>query len=114
MDGSVDLLDGRSAEPARTQRCLEPRNLLQQDDRQRVGPGPPAVVRWKGADVWLIFLHCLQVNFSWTIWITFHCRGMTSSVSVIVAHLQDAVRPAAGASRRSVDTDPLTRQVVRE
>lgn len=30
----------------------------------------------------MIFSHCRQVNFSRTVWITFHCRGMTSSVSL--------------------------------
>src|SRR3954447_8858906 len=29
--------------------------------------------------------HARQVNFSRTVWITFHCRGITSSVSVIVS-----------------------------
>jgi hypothetical protein len=38
---------------------------------------------WKGAGGWLIFSQQRQVNFSRTVWITFHWRGMTSSVSVI-------------------------------
>jgi hypothetical protein len=38
---------------------------------------------WKGAGGWLIFSQVLQVNFSRTVWITFHWRGMTSSVSVM-------------------------------
>jgi hypothetical protein len=36
-----------------------------------------------GAGAWLIFSQSRQVNFSRTCWITFHCRGMTSSVSVM-------------------------------
>ena len=37
---------------------------------------------WNGAGGWVIFSHDRQVNFSRTVWITFHCRGITSSVSV--------------------------------
>ena len=48
------------------------------------GSGPPsrAAMTWKGAGAWLIVSQSRQVNFSRTCWITFHCRGMTSSVSV--------------------------------
>jgi hypothetical protein len=38
---------------------------------------------WKGAGAWPIFSQSRQVNFSRTCWITFHCRGITSSVSVM-------------------------------
>ena len=31
----------------------------------------------------MIFSHSRHENFSRTVWITFHCRGITSSVSVI-------------------------------
>lgn len=31
----------------------------------------------------MIFSHSRQVNFSRTVWITFHERGTTSSVSVV-------------------------------
>ena len=37
---------------------------------------------WNGAGAWLIFSQSRQVNFSRTCWITFHWRGITSSVSV--------------------------------
>ena len=37
---------------------------------------------WNGAGGWLIFSQSRQVNFSRTCWITFHWRGITSSVSV--------------------------------
>jgi hypothetical protein len=30
----------------------------------------------------VILSHARQLNFSRTVWITFHCRGITSSVSV--------------------------------
>jgi hypothetical protein len=35
-----------------------------------------------GAAGWAIFSHDWQLNFSRTVWITFHCRGTTSRVSV--------------------------------
>src|SRR5437016_1240822 len=38
---------------------------------------------WNGAGAWLIFSQSRQVNFSRTCWITFHCRGITSRVSVM-------------------------------
>ena len=37
---------------------------------------------WNGAGGWLIVSQSRQVNFSRTCWITFHWRGITSSVSV--------------------------------
>ena len=37
---------------------------------------------WNGAGAWPMFSQARQVNFSRTCWITFHCRGTTSSVSV--------------------------------
>ena len=49
----------------------------------RLGPAQPRGVGWKGAGGWLIFSQSRQVNFSRMVWITFHCRGMTSSVSVM-------------------------------
>ena len=48
----------------------------------RLGPAQPRGMVWNGAGGWLIFSHDRQVNFSRTVWITFHWRGMTSSVSV--------------------------------
>ncbi len=48
----------------------------------RFGPAHPRGVAWKGAGDWLIFSQSRQVNFSRTVWITFHWRGITSSVSV--------------------------------
>jgi hypothetical protein len=49
----------------------------------RLGPAQPLAITWNGAGAWLIFSQSRQVNFSRTCWITFHCRGMTSSVSVM-------------------------------
>lgn len=48
----------------------------------RFGPAQPRGVGWNGAGGWLILSQFRQVNFSRTVWTTFHCRGMTSSVSV--------------------------------
>jgi hypothetical protein len=48
----------------------------------RFGPAQPRGVGWKGAGGWLIRSQSRQVNFSRTVWITFHWRGITSSVSV--------------------------------
>jgi hypothetical protein len=50
---------------------------------RRFGPAHPRGVAWNGAGGWLIFSQERQVNFSRTVWITFHCRGMISSVSVM-------------------------------
>src|SRR5215212_9902037 len=48
----------------------------------RLGPAKPRDSTWKGAGGCDIFSHSRQVNFSRTCCTTFHCRGMTSSVSV--------------------------------
>ena len=47
-----------------------------------LGPAHPRGIAWNGAGGWLIFSQARQVNFSRTVWITFHCRGITSRVSV--------------------------------
>ena len=93
----------------------------------RLGPAHPRGMVWNGAGGWLIFSQALQVNFSRTVWITFHWRGMTSSVSLaivlepmahqwlaILAHLHDTVRPAARAGRGSLDHHTLARQMFGE
>jgi hypothetical protein len=48
----------------------------------RFGPTKPRGVTWKGAGGCVMASHARQVNFSRTVWITFHERGITSSVSV--------------------------------
>jgi len=40
--------------------------------------------------------HDRQVNFSRTVWITFHCRGTTSNVSVMSSPSLDSLPPQAG------------------
>ena len=37
---------------------------------------------WKGAGGWLIFSQARQVNFSRTVWITFHWRGTLAGLPV--------------------------------
>jgi hypothetical protein len=44
----------------------------------------------------MIFSQARQVNFSRTVWITFHCRGTTSSVSVIVSPSFASLPPQHG------------------
>jgi len=49
----------------------------------RLGPAKPRGVTWNGAGGCAIVSQLRHENFSRTVWITFHCRGMTSSVSVM-------------------------------
>lgn len=42
----------------------------------------PRAMGWNGAGGWVIVSQERQLNFSSTVWITFHWRGTTSSVSV--------------------------------
>jgi len=51
----------------------------------RLGPAQPRGIVWNGAGGWVIFSHSRQVNFSRTVWITFHRRGMLSRVAVMVS-----------------------------
>ena len=48
----------------------------------RLGPAHPLATAWNGAGAWLIFSQSRQVNFSRTVSITFHRRGVVSSVCV--------------------------------
>ena len=49
----------------------------------RLGPAQPRGMAWNGAGGWVMRSQSRQANFSRTVWITFHCRGITSSVSVM-------------------------------
>src|SRR4249919_3568577 len=51
----------------------------------RLGPAQPRGIVWNGAGGWVIFSQSRQVNFSRTVWITFHWRGTLSRVSVMVS-----------------------------
>src|SRR4029077_8364530 len=48
----------------------------------RLGPAHPRVMAWNGAGAWLIVSQSRQENFSRTVSITFHRRGVVSSVCV--------------------------------
>ena len=79
---------------------------------RRCGPAQPRGVTWNGAGGSLIFSQSRHVIFSRTCWITFHWRGITSSVSVIgLAELPQPCAAAARACRRSRHDDTLSRQV---
>ncbi len=68
--------------------------LLEQNHGQKVGPGR-APGRYAGGCV--IVSHSRHENFSHTVWITFHCRGMTSKVSVASSpNLDSVVEPQQG------------------
>jgi hypothetical protein len=69
---------------------------------------------WNGAGAWLIFSQSRQVNFSRTCWITFHRRGITSSVSLMSSpSLRRCAAAALAGGRRRFD-HPLARQMLGE
>src|SRR5260370_38255109 len=51
---------------------------------------------WNGAGGWVIFSQDRQVNFSRTVWITFHWRGTISSVSVMSSPSLASLPPQTG------------------
>ncbi len=53
--------------------------------RQHMGPAQSRAIGWKGAGGWVIASQDRQLHFSRTVWITFHCRGTTSRVSVMLS-----------------------------
>src|SRR5580704_14090732 len=88
--------------------------LLKQDHRQQVGAAQPRATTWNGAGGWPMLSQARQVNFSRTVWITFHCRGTTSSVSVTSSPILASRSAAARAGRRTGHHDALARQVLGE
>ena len=63
----------------------------------RLGPAKPRGVTWKGAGGCVIVSQSRHENFSRTVWITFHWRGITSSVSVMSSPSFDSfVEPQQG------------------
>src|ERR1700746_2036717 len=50
---------------------------------KRFGPAKPRGVTWNGAGGCVIVSQARHENFSRTVWITFHWRGITSNVSVM-------------------------------
>jgi hypothetical protein len=71
----------------------------------RLAPAQPRGVTWNGAGAWLIVSQSRQVNFSRTVWITFHCRGIT---------LAEPVRATAAADLGRRHDHALARQMLRE
>src|SRR6266404_9442492 len=59
----------------------------------RLGPAKPRAIAWNGAGGWLIVSQERQLNFSRTCFVTNHCRGTTSSVSVTSSPIFDSFVP---------------------
>ena len=71
--------------------------LLEQDHGQQVRPGKAARRHVERRGGWVIVSQARHENFSRTVWITFHCRGITSSVSVMSSPSFDSfVEPQQG------------------
>jgi hypothetical protein len=51
---------------------------------------------WNGAGGWVTFSQARQENFSRTVWMTFHCRGTTSKVSVMSSPSLESLPPQQG------------------
>ena len=80
----------------------------------RFGPAQPRGVTWNGAGGSLIFSQSRHVIFSRTCWITFHWRGITSSVSVTVSpSLRSRVPPQQSQVVGAGNDDALARQMLR-
>jgi hypothetical protein len=45
--------------------------------------GKPRGVTWNGAGGWVLVSQSRQENFSRTVWITYQCRGIISTVAMI-------------------------------
>src|SRR5437763_16195850 len=59
----------------------------------RLGPAKPRTIAWNGAGGCEIVSHERHLNFSRTSSVTNHCRGTTSSVSVISSPILDRLLP---------------------
>ena len=59
----------------------------------RLGPAQPLAVTWKGAGGWVMVSQSRQLKRSRTVAITFHWRGITSSVSVTSSPSLDSRPP---------------------
>ena len=80
--------------------------------QQIAGPARPRGIGCDGAGGWVIASQARQENFSRTCWITFHCRGTSSSVSVTSSpSLRNGCRRSRGRRRRRID-DALARQML--
>ena len=64
---------------------------------RKLGSAHPRGTTWNGAGGWLIVSQSRQATFSRMVWMTFHARGITSSVSVTSSPSFDRrVPPQAG------------------
>lgn len=69
---------------------------------------------WNGAGGWVIFSHDRHVNFSRTVWITFHCRGNhLQGLGDRLAELGQ-LAAAAWAGSRAGDHHTLAREMRRK
>ena len=66
----------------------------------------------EGAGGWVIVSQARQENFSRTCWMTFHCRGITSSVSVMSSPILRKVPPQHGQADGARIDDPFAWQMV--
>src|SRR5437660_9222891 len=57
----------------------------------KLGPAKPRAITWNGVGGCVIFSHERQLNFSRTCSITNHCRGTTSSVSVMSSPILESL-----------------------
>ena len=87
--------------------------LLEQDHGQEAGPRPASRrSHGTGAGAWLIFSQSRQVNFSRTVSITFHCRGINSKVLVTSSPiLRSRLPPQQPQAAGGVDHDTLAREM---
>ncbi len=66
-------------------------------------------MEWRGG--WVIFSQLRHENRSRTVWITFHWRGITSSVSVMSSPSFDSFAEPQHGTNRCCDHHPLARQM---
>ena len=60
---------------------------------RKLGPAQPRGTTWNGAGGWLIVWQSRQLTFPRTVWMTFHDRGITSSVSVTSSPSRESREP---------------------
>ena len=79
---------------------------------RKLDPAQPRGVTWNGAGGCVIFSQSRQANLSRTVWMTFHERGITSSVSVTSSpSLESRLPPHAGHEHGAETTIHVQRQL---
>ena len=77
-------------------------------------PARPRAIGWNGAGGWVMVSQARQENFSRTVWITFHCRGMhLQRLGDRLAQLGELAAAARAGGRRRED-HALARQMRRQ